>query len=186
MESLIPVALILIGIAMGAALGWFLLRAKARAANAAELATFKERLTGKETELQKLQATADAALAEHNRTRDHNSQLNAELAAERRAAQAREESFKQAADELSGRFAELSQKALSANNQSFLELANATLQKVQQTAKGDLEQRQQAIDQLVKPLKESLEKVDGKIGEMEKTRAGAYAELREQVKALAT
>ncbi|PYS85596.1 MAG: DNA recombination protein RmuC [Acidobacteria bacterium] len=108
------------------------------------------------------------------------------LAAERRAVQAREESFRQAAEELSGRFAELSQKALNANNQSFLELANATLQKFQQTAKGDLEQRQQAIDQLVKPLKESLEKVDGKIGEMEKTRAGAYAELREQVKALAT
>ena len=186
MESLIPVALILIGIALGAALGWILLRAKARAANAAELATLKERLTGKETELQKLQAASEAALREHNRTRDHNSQLNAELAAERRAAQAREESFKQAADELSGRFAELSQKALSANNQSFLELANATLQKVQQTAKGDLEQRQQAINQLVKPLKESLEKVDGKIGELEKTRAGAYAELREQVKALAT
>jgi DNA recombination protein RmuC len=186
MESLIPVAMVLIGIVMGAALGWFLLRTKARAANAAELATLKERLTGKETEAQKLQASIDTAVADHNRTRDHNSQLNAELAAERRAAQAREESFKQAANELSGRFAELSQKALSANNQSFLELANATLQKVQQTAKGDLEQRQQAIDQLVKPLKESLEKVDGKIGELEKTRAGAYAELREQVKALAT
>ena len=186
MGSLIPVVMILIGIAIGAALGWFLLRAKARASNAAELATLKERLTGKETELQKLQTGFDAALAEHNRARDHNSQLNAELAAERRAAQARQESFSQAADELSGRFAELSQKALNANNQSFLELANATLQKFQHTAKGDLEQRQQAIDQLVKPLKESLEKVDGKIGEMEKTRAGAYAELREQVKALAT
>ena len=35
---------------------------------------------------------------------------------------------------------------------------------------------------MVKPLKESLEKVDGKIGELEKTRAGAYSELREQVK----
>jgi DNA recombination protein RmuC len=186
MESLIPVAMILTGIVIGAALGWLLLRTKARASNATELATLKERLAGKETELQKLQAGFDSALAEHNRNRDHNAQLNAELAAERRAAQAREESFKQAADELSGRFAELSQKALSANNQSFLELANATLQKFQQTAKGDLEQRQQAIDQLVKPLKESLEKVDGKIGEMEKTRAGAYAELREQVKALAT
>src|SRR5256714_9487258 len=186
MDSLIPVVMILIGIAIGAALGWFLLRAKARASNAAELATLKERITGKETELQKLQAGLEAALAEHNRARDHNSQLNAELAAERRAVQAREESFRQAAEELSGRFAELSQKALNANNQSFLELANATLQKFQQTAKGDLEQRQQAIDQLVKPLKESLEKVDGKIGEMEKTRAGAYAELREQVKALAT
>jgi DNA recombination protein RmuC len=184
-QVLVVLEMFLLGGALGTALGWFLLRSKARASNAAELATLKERLTSKETELQKLQTGLDAGLAEHSRTRDHNSQLNAELAAERRAAQAREESFRQAADELSGRFAELSQKALSANNQSFLELANATLQKVQQTAKGDLEQRQQAIDQLVKPLKESLEKVDGKIGELEKARAGAYSELREQVKALA-
>src|SRR5258707_9586827 len=99
MSSLIPVTMILIGIAIGAALGWFLLRTKARAANAAELATLKERLTGKETELQKLQASVGAALAAHNRTRDHNSQLNAELAAERRAPPAREESFRPAADE---------------------------------------------------------------------------------------
>jgi DNA recombination protein RmuC len=38
---------------------------------------------------------------------------------------------------------------------------------------------------MIKPLKESLEKVDGKIGELEKNRVGAYSELREQVKALA-
>ena len=83
-------------------------------------------------------------------------------------------------------FEALSRDALKDNNQSFLELAQATLGKFQESAKGDLELRTRAIDQLVKPLKESLEKVDGKIGELEKTRAGAYSELREQVKALAT
>src|SRR6185436_2415675 len=38
---------------------------------------------------------------------------------------------------------------------------------------------------MIKPLKDSLEKVDGKIGELEKSRVGAYSELREQVKQLA-
>src|SRR5262249_34673321 len=80
----------------------------------------------------------------------------------------------------------LSRDALKDNNQSFLELARATMETFQESAKGDLELRQRAIDQLVKPLKESLEKVDGKIGELERTRAGAYSELREQVRTLAT
>jgi DNA recombination protein RmuC len=67
-----------------------------------------------------------------------------------------------------------------------LELAKENLQTFQETAKGDLDKRRQAIDELVKPLKDSIEKVDNKIGELEKNRAGAYSELREQVKALAT
>jgi DNA recombination protein RmuC len=86
---------------------------------------------------------------------------------------------------LADAFKALSADALRNNNQSFLDLAKQNLQSFQQTAKGELERRQNAIDDLIKPLKESLEKVDGKIGELEKNRVGAYSELREQVKALA-
>jgi DNA recombination protein RmuC len=174
------------GAALGAGLGWFLLRTKASSASAADLATLKERLAGKDSELQKLQETFNNELAEHKNSRQENAQLKAALEGERRAATERKESFKQAAEELSEKFKALSRDALKDNNQSFLQLAHSTLEKFQETAKGDLELRQKAIDQLVKPLKESLEKVDGKIGEIEKARAGAYAELREQVKGLAT
>ena len=185
-SQILLIVIFLVGAGLGGVLGWFLLRTKASSASAADLATLKERLAGKESELQKTQETFNYEVAEHKNSRQENVQLKAALEGERRAAQERKESFKQAAEELSEKFSALSRDALKDNNQSFLELARATLGKFQESAKGDLELRTRAIDQLVRPLKESLEKVDGKIGELEKTRAGAYSELREQVKALAT
>ena len=184
--QILSIVVLLVGVALGAAAGWFLLRTKASSASAADLATLKERLGGKEAELQKLQLALNHEIAEHKHAREEGAQLKAALEGERRAAQERTDSFKQAAAELSEKFKALSRDALKDNNQSFLQLANSTLAKFQETAKGELELRSRAIDQLVKPLKESLERVDGKIGELEKTRAGAYAELRKQVKALAS
>ncbi len=87
---------------------------------------------------------------------------------------------------LANEFKALSAEALKNNNESFLKLAQATLEKFQEGAKGDLAARQQAIDSLVKPLKDSLEKVDVKIGALENARKEAYGSLTEQLKGLAT
>jgi len=81
-------------------------------------------------------------------------------------------------------FKALSSDALARNNQAFLDLARATLSQTQEAARGDLEKRQQAIADMVTPVRASLEKVDGKIQELEKARAGAYATLHEQVRSL--
>ncbi|MBW2086198.1 MAG: DNA recombination protein RmuC, partial [Deltaproteobacteria bacterium] len=63
----------------------------------------------------------------------------------------------QAKDQMADAFAALSSEALKSSNQSFLELAKATLEKYQAEAKGDLEQRQKAVEHLVSPLRESLD-----------------------------
>ena len=81
-------------------------------------------------------------------------------------------------------FKALSADALARNNQAFLELARATLAQTQEAARGDLEMRQQAIVELVAPVRSSLDKVDSQIQELEKARAGAYAALHEQVRSL--
>ncbi len=81
---------------------------------------------------------------------------------------------------LENAFRSLSAEALKSNNQQFLDLARASLAEFQQSAKGDLEKRQQAIDALVTPVKASLEKVDEKISALEKAREQAYGEIRQQ------
>ena len=91
-----------------------------------------------------------------------------------------------AKEELSDAFKALSSEALRNSNDQFLQLAKQNLEKFQEGAKGDLDKRQQAIDELVKPLKESLEKVDTKIGEIEKKRSADFGSLNEQLKALAS
>jgi DNA recombination protein RmuC len=81
-------------------------------------------------------------------------------------------------------FQALSAEALRSNNQSFLALANATLGKFQEGARGDLEMRQQAIDALLAPMRESLLRVDSKITELERARSAADATLAEQIRSL--
>lgn len=91
----------------------------------------------------------------------------------------------QAQEKLSDAFKALSSDALRSNNESFLELARATLEKYQQGAKMELENRQKAINQLVQPLQESLQKVDSKITQLDKATEVVYTSLHEQVKSLA-
>lgn len=81
-------------------------------------------------------------------------------------------------------FQALSSEALRSNNQSFLALAKATLEKFQEGARGDLEMRRQAIDAMILPMRDSLQKVDSKIVELEKARFAADATLAEQIRSL--
>jgi DNA recombination protein RmuC len=86
--------------------------------------------------------------------------------------------------ELSDTFRALSADALARNNQAFLDLAKTSLAQTQEAARGELEKRQQAIAEMVTPVRASLDKVDFKIQELEKARTGAYATLTQQVRSL--
>jgi DNA recombination protein RmuC len=92
--------------------------------------------------------------------------------------------LQQAQTALGDSFKALSSDALQNNNQAFLQLAKATLEKFQEGARGDLEARHKAVDDLVRPLKESLAKVDVKLGDIETARVSSYSALNEQLKGL--
>jgi DNA recombination protein RmuC len=111
-------------------------------------------------------------------------ELRARLDLERKGSAEKLAVLSEAQRQLSDHFKALSSEALKSSNASFLTLAKETLEKFQSEARQDLEKRQLSIDSLVKPVKESLEKVDLKIGELEKSRVGAYESIKQQVQSL--
>ncbi len=91
----------------------------------------------------------------------------------------------QARQELMGSFQALSGEALKQNNDAFLKLAAVSFEALHAKAEGDLTQRQQAIDGLVRPLHESLQRYDEQMRLLEQSRQSAYGGLDQHLKSLA-
>ena len=126
----------------------------------------------------------DTALKEAAHVRDQITAAEAARARVEAELKAARDNLAALDEKLQTTFTAVSRQALQANNEQFLQLARESLGTLQETARGDLEKQKLAIVELVKPVRESLDKVDGKIQELEKARSGAYASLTEQVRSL--
>ena len=152
----LSIVLLLIGLAIGAALGYLIAQSRSSARVAALSA--------------ELAATQASAAREVEATRASTTQQL--------------ESARLTQEQLREMFAALSSDALHKNSRTFVDLAQQTLKQATTAADGDLAKRQQAIELLVTPLKESLGKVEKQIQDVEKQRATAYGELRQQVESM--
>jgi DNA recombination protein RmuC len=128
--------------------------------------------------------TNSKLVKENSDLTSRSSQLQVVLDQEKKSFEDKIKWMEEVQAKLAESFKALSSDALKSNTQSFLDLAAVKFEKFNEIAKGDLQRRQQSIDELVKPIKESLAKVDGKIQEIEKTRIAAYVGLNDQVKSL--
>lgn len=82
-------------------------------------------------------------------------------------------------------FAALSAQALRSNNEAFLQLAQETLKQFHVRASGDLAQKEKAVENLVRPIKEALEKTERQLREIENARKEAYGALGKQLEQVA-
>jgi DNA recombination protein RmuC len=149
------------GLVTGAGAAWLFLRSGR--------AVLAERLDSRERQVQELDARLKETQSRVEALQVREAALGATLEQERKAAEEKLALLEEARQKLAEAFQALSAEALKSNNQAFLDLAVS---------------RQQAIEQLVKPIAESLDKVDRQIQAMEQTRSGAYSGLSEQVRAM--
>ena len=82
------------------------------------------------------------------------------------------------------RFAELAAGALKSNSESFLQLVSERFQSHKVEADKDLKAREEAVEALVRPIREELKKVEDRAQELEKSRKEAYGAITEQMKTL--
>ena len=167
--------------------------ALARAESEAARATLEERLRGRDEQIARLRSEGEtaagrvAALAgEVADQRAALAEAETRLAEEREQAVERQRLLGEAEARLTDTFQALAGRALSQNNQLFLDLARQNLETLQAGAQGDLEKRQQQIQHLVTPLKEQLDRYEAGVRTLEAAREQAYGTLSEQVRSLAS
>ena len=113
----------------------------------------------------------------HLRTQKRLTELTTTLELERKAAQEKLAGLEQT-------FVALSTRALKENNQAFLQLAQETLKQFHVQAKGDLELKEKAVENLIKPVREALEKTEQQIRLMENERKLAYGSLTKHLETM--
>lgn len=107
--------------------------------------------------------------------------VEATLTAERRSASEKLRLLADAEAKLKESFEALSATALRQSSQQFLELATTKLGEFQTGAAKDLTARQTAIDELIKPVRETLATMDRKLGEVDKAREATKATLEQLI-----
>tara|TARA_B110000858_G_scaffold17675_1_gene17838 strand:+ start:151 stop:1383 length:1233 start_codon:yes stop_codon:yes gene_type:complete len=93
----------------------------------------------------------------------------------------REMAFELANARLTETFAELSNRSLQANSDTFLKLAEQNLNTQQEKAKRELSEREKAVESMVKPIRDALESSQKQIADLEKSRSEAYGGIKSQL-----
>src|ERR1700691_3062173 len=167
-----------IGLLFGSLIAWLGLRSRTATLNA-RLSLMEKELAVEKADLARLQQ-------DHTELVAGKARLESALESERKSSDEKIELVTRASEELRNAFKAMASDALKSNNSSFLQIAQETLKRFQTEARGDLENRQKAVADLVAPVRDSLNKVDAQIQQLEVERGKAYSALHTQVQSLIT
>lgn len=124
-------------------------------------------------------------LGKFDRLRNRCTQLESELDHEHLRAAEKQAAFDQLSLQLKRTFDVMATRALNNNNEQFLRLARESLGQFHIKAEGELEKREQAVENLVKPIREALEKTEKQVQRMENDRQHAHGALSKHLETMA-
>ncbi len=187
MSPLDYILLLLLALAL-AAVAWLLLARSAliadRAQALAQADAAREALGREQSERRALEAKAERLSADTSSIRLEAERLRTQLDASAQMHAQRVREIADLQEQFKAHFKALSADALRVNREDFLKHARETFEGVQKESRKDDEARQKAIDEMVKPVRESLAKYETKLESIEKDRAAAHAALGAQVKTM--
>ncbi|MGH7778717.1 MAG: DNA recombination protein RmuC [Candidatus Binataceae bacterium] len=166
------------GITIGALIGWLISRADAAAA----LATAEQERGAREALAKETTVLREhLAAAEQARTR-------AETGLDETTRRIEEERqlWAEAESKLTNTFKTLAADALRASSEDFMNRAKEAFTAEREVAGRDFDSRQKAIDELVRPARESLQKLDVELRRIENERRESQGSLKHQLESLGT
>lgn len=110
-----------------------------------------------------------------------NAELTMKLSLEKQAIDRFDDILDHTHNQLANTFNQLSSEALNRNNDSFLKLAEENLKRHQSEANAELQSREKAIEQLIKPINDALLNTSKQIHDIEKERKESYGNLRSTI-----
>ncbi len=125
--------------------------------------------------------------AQHDITklREDKARLTSQLESQQAAMEEKTRSFEEAQSQFENTFKSLASDALKSSTSEFLKLAESNFKTLHTKASGNLEQREKAVESMVKPIREALEKTDQQIRKMEKERQTAFGSLTQHLQFMA-
>ena len=120
-----------------------------------------------------------------DRARDRCTQLSTALEYERKSSADQQSVYQQLNQQFKDTFDALAADALRTNNAQFLRLAKENLEKLQIKSAGELEKREKAVENLVKPIRDALEKTESQVRKMESDRQQAHGALTKHLETIA-
>lgn len=180
--AIIAVAALLLGLWLGSRQGraeLAELRAKAE-----ERERYRVQTEERDRQIQEMRQEKTALEAELRSVIGERDGLGRELAAVRQELQGEAKKYEQMKADLDKAFGDLAAKALSANNESFLHLAQEKLGAQNAESKRSLTEKEEAIKNLLDPLGKALTSLDSQTREMEKERANAYGSVKALVETM--